>query len=420
MRHRIGKELVKRLVPAEKPYEVVDTELKGFLLRVQPSGSMTYYFAYRNKEARKKRFRIGKHGMLTAPQARDVAKKMALRVASGEDIQEEKNKARIDAAHFKSRTLRGFLENKYGPWVIVHLKEGSAVTTRIERRFSFILDKPMVEVTAWKIEKWRSERLKAGVSKATTNRDLTYLKACLNKAVQWGIIKSHQLNDVKQLRVDSLHRVRYLSSEEEKRLRTTLNERDDKLRTRRKNHRRWRKKRGYSVPNDFDDVSFPDHLHPMVLLSMNTGMRRGELTSLKWSDLDLDQNTIRVRGSITKSGITRYIPLSREAAQTLVHWRASSDESSLVFPGKDGTKLKSLKTAWGSLLKQADIQDFRWHDLRHHFASSLVMSGVDLNTVRELLGHQSLEMTLRYTHLSKDHKHAAIEKLNEVKHASTS
>ena len=116
-----------------------------------------------------------------------------------------------------------------------------------------------------------------------------------------------------------------------------------------------------------------------------------------------------------KSGQTRYIPLTDEANNTLERWHASLEPtSSLVFPGKDGAALNSLKTAWGRLLGKTAIQDFRWHDLRHHFASKLVMSGVDLNTVRELLGHQSLEMTLRYAHLSKDHKRAAIEKLNQA------
>lgn len=94
---------------------------------------------------------------------------------------------------------------------------------------------------------------------------------------------------------------------------------------------------------------------------------------------------------------------------------AQGNENALVFPNpQTGTQFDSVKKAWSSILKAADIKDFRWHDMRHHFASKLVMAGVDLNTVRELLGHADIKMTLRYAHLAPEHKANAVAKLVEA------
>ena len=86
-------------------------------------------------------------------------------------------------------------------------------------------------------------------------------------------------------------------------------------------------------------------------------------------------------------------------------WRIKTGGQGAVFG------LTDIKKSFASLLKLAEIQNFRFHDLRHHFASKLVMAGIDLNTVRELLGHVDIRMTLRYSHLAPEHKAAAVEVL---------
>jgi integrase len=148
-----------------------------------------------------------------------------------------------------------------------------------------------------------------------------------------------------------------------------------------------------------------DHLSPVVLLAMNTGMRRGELLSLEWSDLDLGAKIITVQARKAKSGKQRHIPLNAEALRVVTKWRDQCDGVGQVFEPQD------VKKGWGALLTTAKITGFRFHDLRHHFASKLVMAGVDLNTVRELLGHSDITMTLRYAHLGPEHLAAAVEKL---------
>lgn len=97
--------------------------------------------------------------------------------------------------------------------------------------------------------------------------------------------------------------------------------------------------------------------------------------------------------------------------QVLKAWYQQTAKNNYVFPSKNGEPFDNVKKAWIAILKNADIKNFRWHDLRHHFASRLVMVGVDLNTVRELLGHSDMSMTLRYAHLATEHKAYAVVKL---------
>ena len=135
---------------------------------------------------------------------------------------------------------------------------------------------------------------------------------------------------------------------------------------------------------------------------------------MKWPDVDFDRALITIHGHSAKSGRTRYIPLNAEALIALREWRSMHEVSeSYVFPGKYGGRLDNVRAAWLRVLKEANIAKFRWHDLRHTFASRLVMKGVDLNTVRELLGHASYQMTLRYAHLAPEHKAAAVAQLCE-------
>lgn len=119
-----------------------------------------------------------------------------------------------------------------------------------------------------------------------------------------------------------------------------------------------------------------------------------------------------VRGAVAKSGKARRIPLNEAVLAMLETWGPAGERKGLVFPSPSGGgRLDNIHKGWTAVLREAAIEGFRFHDLRHHFASCLVMSGVPLYTVKELLGHQSYEMTQRYAHLAPEAGHDAVARL---------
>ena len=414
MQSHITSSLIKRLESSEKPYEVVDDALKGFLARVQPSGVISYYFTYRAKDGSRRRCSLGKHPGITAIAARKGAEKLAAKVVQGGDPQIEKKDVRARKRKEKIETLGGFLQARYEEWAINHQKRGKETLTLINNHFAQFSDRNLRDITAWDIQKLRSIWNKAGLKATTINRRVTTLKAVINKAVEWGVIDANPLHSIRPLKIDHKARIRYLSQEEERRLREALDEREKELKAGRESGNAWRGKRGYDLFQSLEG-HFADYLKPMVILALNTGLRRGEVFNLTWREVDLAGRRLTVEGSGAKSGQTRHVPLNTESMDLLKEWHKQS-QGEFVFPSPvTGEKFTNIKNSWGLLRNKAEIHDFRFHDLRHTFASKLVMAGVDLYTVKELMGHSTIQMTERYAHLAPEHKAAAVELLTAKK-----
>ena len=151
-------------------------------------------------------------------------------------------------------------------------------------------------------------------------------------------------------------------------------------------------------------ASCPEHL-PELDLALNTGLRLSEQYTIRWQDVSLVRRTLTIRRS--KNGTTRHVPLNQAALRSLEVLQTQANCSELVCGGAN-TSRRWFEPA----VKAAGLQNFTWHCLRHTFASRLVMAGVDIRTVQELLGHKTIAMTVRYSHLAPKHTLAAVERLD--------
>jgi integrase len=230
------------------------------------------------------------------------------------------------------------------------------------------------------VEGYQTKLLAEEKAPATINRHLATLKHMFTKAVEWEMVGEETLKRIRKVKQlpENNRRLRYLSTEE---CQTLI------------------------------DTCYP-HLKPIVITALNSGMRKQELLSLEWErHVDLKHGFILL--DITKNGERREIPINQPLRDTL-EGLVRRVNSPYVFTDSDGKRFQDVKTAFHSACRRAGIKDLRFHDLRHTFASHLVMQGVDLTSVKELLGHKTLTMTLRYAHLAPSHKVKAVALLEGI------
>lgn len=253
----------------------------------------------------------------------------------------------------------------------------------------FFNSKRLNDISISQIEAYKSQRLGNSEKKfektakpATINRELACLKAMFNWAIKSKKASANPVRDVKFYRENNTI-VRYLTAEEMKRL--------------------------------ID--SCPVHFKPVVITALTTGMRLNEILTLKWVNLDLNTRIIHVEH--TKSGKSRRIPVCDYLLETFQKCRVWTDGEHVFCNEKKKPYTENIRNMFLWILKKARIENFRFHDLRHTAASHMVMAGINLLTVKEILGHAKLDMTLRYAHLSPDYMKAAVEVLgNKIQEAT--
>jgi excisionase family DNA binding protein len=240
----------------------------------------------------------------------------------------------------------------------------------------FFGDQELNSITPLIIERYRAERLKTRVTKSTVNRETTLMKTMFRLAIDWGLTDTNPVTKVRLFPEKDTLKERILRIEEEEPLLAAC----------------------------------PAHLRPLVVVALHTGMRRGEILNLRWTQVDLEKGLIRVEN--TKAGKNRLIPVNDALLAAFRALQAAERPSGLVFANpRTGMPFTEVKKSFKSACRAAGIRDLRFHDLRHTFATRLIEAGADIITVKELLGHFSVRVTQRYTHPSQAQKRRAVDLL---------
>ncbi|MFL1389249.1 tyrosine-type recombinase/integrase [Pseudomonas tritici] len=404
MKEKLTGKLLSALEATGKEYEVHDTIVIGLYVRVTAAGFKSYIVRW----GRARKRALGRVGILTLDQARQEATQYLYEARNhGEPV--AVTQGRKGAA---LPSLREFIDDTYMPWFKTHHKGHEKTLHTLDNNFDPIMPQRIDAITGRDLDQIRTTWKQNGNRASTVNRKMGSISGVFSRAVEWEYISAHPMAKLKQLKVDSMGLVRYLDEDERNRLYAALVARQDETRAERESMNKWRADRGQEQKQSLLNVSFTDHLMPMVLVSLNSGMRRGELFDLKWASVNFTTKIITVAGDTTKTSDTRYIPMNPEIDAVLEEWKKQSDGTSYVFPNQDGGRFEDVKSAWRKLLERAKVINFRWHDMRHDFASRLVMEREPLNTVRELLGHSDIKMTLRYAHLAPGTMAAAVDRLS--------
>ena len=207
----ITNSLIKTLTPRDERYDVRDKTLKGFMIRVFPSGKMSYRCQY----ARGKHITLGDVNVLKVAEARDEARKILGDYAKGADPAQVRKETKL--AKEGVITLSRFLDEAYEPWLKVHRADTAHDTLRsLRNSFNRVIGNlALDEITPMILEKWRVKRFKEdGVMPKTVNRQVALLKAALSRAKKWDLISAHPLADFEMAKSDDTSRIRYLTKEE--------------------------------------------------------------------------------------------------------------------------------------------------------------------------------------------------------------
>lgn len=362
-RHRQGNDSI--------PCKKCNASLKKF-------SHKTYWIEY-YVDGKRKRKRIGPQKTLAQIALKDVQ----VKTAKGEYL----------GVYEEKKTLFKDFSKKYLKMVQPNLSPTSyarfegIINNHLQKAFQCYLYK----ISKKQIQEYIQKR-SGEVEPATVNHEVKLLRAMFNRAIEWNYLKENPCKGIKNLK-EPPGRIRYVSLDELEKLLLAC-EASSLL------------ENPHNKGRTFSKLLCA-FLKSIVLLALHTGCRRSEILSLRWKDIDFKERRILIE--TTKNNERRMIPINDTLYGVLKSLPVHLG-SDLIFPGITGIQ---LTMAFRRACKRARIGDFRFHDLRHSFASYLTMGGENLRTVQTLLGHKELRMTMRYSHLSPEHLREAVSKLDK-------
>ena len=269
------------------------------------------------------------------------------------------------------------LADKYLEFIDGRLKSFYGVSGFVRTLTKRFKDKSLNSFNMEDLELLQTEWIKKNYSVAYANRLIIILRRMFKKAIDWDMANEDLLKKVNiSLLKGETKRLRYLSEEEAERL----------------------------------IFNCEPYLKPIVITALNTGMRKSEILHLTWDRVDLKNRLILL--DKTKNGERREIPINQTLYNALSELTRHIKCDYVFYNPETLKPYYDVKKSFAGGLRKSKIFDFRFHDLRHTFASWLVMGGVDLTTVKELLGHKCITMTLRYSHLAAAHIQNAVKVLD--------
>ena len=353
----------------------------GIYQRKGKHGDVTYYIRYQfktvdgdgNETIKDLKEKVGRK---SRGFNRDLARE-ALKAREGEVAQGRFNLEKVRKPHPISELLERY--HKHAASCKASHSREKYVLEGFKKYFS---GRYLSDVTIWAVEKWKRERAQQ-VAKTMVNRELTIVKHVFKMGVTWGLMTGNPAASVAPFRTQE-GCIRYLSEAE--------------------------------IPALLDACrkqATSPWLYPVVVLALNTGARQGELLDLRYQDLDPERGLIYF--GKTKNGKLKTLPMNSSVRQVVEGLNAQRyGEYLFTWPWGQRIGRTTVYDAFQKACEAAAIENFRFHDLRHTAASYLVMEGVDLATVKEILGHREVEMTLRYSHLAPAHKARAMDKLGDA------
>jgi integrase len=370
MKAHLTEGLIQNLEFTGKQYDVYDTAEKGLILRVNAKKGKAYTVQYE----RGGRIKIADFGGISLKLARLKTKEIITNAQKGQ----------FDKNINDNLTYEEYLNTTYYTYLQNNTKRPARNVDTLKIHFKNFLSLKLSAITPLLVEKWKNDSL-AKKNKATTiNRNLGAFKSSLERAVEFNLLKSNPVRIVKRMKIDKKGVIRYFKEHEKKTLEEIL-------------------------------PSFPKYFQIMVLVARHTGLRKEELLSLEWSNVFFDvpsqhgaHSYLQVNSEFSKNGDTDTVPLNRSVRQVLFEWKEVCEKNAQlgkwVFTNPvTGKKYYNIRQNWDKLRKLANLRDennFRWHDLRHDFASQLAMKGVPIHVIKDLMRHKTVDMTFRYAHLA--------------------